>query len=112
MNALEMNPSKAKGELGLSGTHEGAMAGWVTRRGGSTSFKAEHASNYAHAASADADASGDKDDHHSAALLHAHAQHRHEVAAKHATGRMKEYHQAQAKMHADKTWEHAQKAGR
>jgi hypothetical protein len=94
--------------LELSGTSEGAIAGWVTRRGGSTSFKAEHASNYAEGASAEANSDGSAEGHRHAGNLHEHAAHRHRVAAAHAgkDAALRAEHEKAAAYHEKKAAKH------
>ena len=108
LNALTMNKPH---DLDLSGTSEGAMKGWVSRRGGSTSFKAEHASNYAHASSSDADQSGSAHDHKTAQIMHEHAQKLHahaaDVARAHGHGDIAAEHDAAEKSHGKLAAHHA-----
>jgi hypothetical protein len=63
--------TKSAGDLlALSGTSEGALKGWITRKGGSGATQADTATNYAYRMSAEAkDAGG----HNLAAHMHEHA---------------------------------------
>ena len=95
--------------LELSGTTEGAIKGWVSRKGGSTSFKADHATNYAEGAGTDATTAVE---HGHAANLHAYAAHMHEKAAAHAKDEATKAYHNEAKAHHEKESATHSKAGR